>query len=124
MHHNYPNMFTVFGPGSTFPSAPVGIEHHVEWVAGCIEYMREHHLEVIEAKAEAEAGWMDRLSKEADKTLVPLADSWITGSNIPGKKRQVLVFIGHFGRYRKLVDGIAADGYPGFRFEARRALAA
>jgi cation diffusion facilitator CzcD-associated flavoprotein CzcO len=118
MNHQFPNMLTIFGPGSTFPNAPIGIEHHVEWIADCIRHMREHGLDVIEPDAHAEAGWMERLNKEADKTLVPLADSWLTGANIPGKKRQVLVFIGHFGRYRKLVDGIAAQGYTGFTFEA------
>jgi cation diffusion facilitator CzcD-associated flavoprotein CzcO len=124
MNHNFPNMFTVFGPGSTFPNAPIGIEHHVEWIAGCIQHMRDHGLDVVEPDASAEAGWMERLNREADKTLVPLADSWLTGANVPGKKRQVLVFIGHFGRYRKLVDGVAADGYTGFNFDSGQVLAA
>jgi hypothetical protein len=117
-------MFTVYGPGSTFPNAPIGIEHHVDWVTDCIRHMRERDLDTIEALAEAEDQWVERLGNEAGKTLVPLADSWFTGANVPGKKRQVLLFLGHFGNYRKLVDGVAEDGYPGFQFHAGRALAA
>jgi len=115
-NNKFPNLFTIFGPGSTFPNAPVGIEHHVQWIADCIVHARENGMDIIEADAEAEEGWMERLRTEADKTLVPLADSWLTGANVPGKKRQVLVFIGHFGRYRKLVDDVAARGYDGFSF--------
>lgn len=116
----FPNLFTIFGPGSTFPNAPVGIEHHVDWVADCIRHMRQHGADVVEAAPEAEDAWMDRLRGEADKTLVPLADSWLTGANIPGKRRQVLIFIGHFGQYRKLVDEVATNGYQGFAFASHR----
>jgi len=119
----FPNLFTIFGPGSTFPNAPVGIEHHVEWISDCIAQAREQGTEIVEADAEAEAGWMERLRSEADKTLVPLADSWLTGANVPGKRRQVLIFIGHFGRYRKLVDDVAARSYEGFSFRRARAKA-
>jgi hypothetical protein len=81
--------------------------------------MRDHDLDVIEAETEAEAAWMDRLREEAHRTLVPLADSWFTGANVPGKLRQVLVFIGHFGRYRKIVDDVGEHGYDGFAFRTR-----
>lgn len=117
-NNRFPNLFTIFGPGSTFPNAPVGIEHHVDWIADCISHARRNDMQIVEADPDAEEGWMERLRTEADKTLVPLADSWLTGANVPGKKRQVLVFIGHFGRYRKLVDDVAVRGYDGFSFRA------
>jgi cyclohexanone monooxygenase len=79
--------------------------------------MGEHRLDVIEAEAEAEERGLERLGNEAKKTLVPLADSWFTGATVPGKRRQVLLFLGHFGHYRALVDKVAEDGYPGFKLD-------
>ena len=40
----FPNLFTITGPGSpsVLMNMPVAIEYHVDWIADCIEYVREH----------------------------------------------------------------------------------
>ena len=59
---------------------------------------------------------MNYVDDESVKTLIPLADSsWFTGGNVPGKHRSALIFFGDFGKYRRRVDNVAADGYVGFR---------
>jgi cation diffusion facilitator CzcD-associated flavoprotein CzcO len=119
----FPNMFTITGPGSTFGNQPVGIEHHVEWISDTIAYMRERRYDLVEAEPAAEGEWVERLQRNTGRTVIPLADSWYTGSNIPGKEQRVLIEFGNFGRYRRDVDQIVRNGYTGFRFERRAGLA-
>lgn len=119
----FPNMFTITGPGSTFGNQPVGIEHHVEWISDLIQYMRARKYDVIEAEPDAEDRWVERLQSNTGRTLIPLADSWLTGANIPGKPRRVLIEFGNFGSYRRDVDEVIRNGYAGFKFERRTGLA-
>jgi cyclohexanone monooxygenase/acetone monooxygenase len=46
---------------------------------------------------------------------VPKTDSWYIGSNIPGKPRRLLSYIGGVGTYRQKRQEEAATGYPTFR---------
>src|SRR6218665_689964 len=112
----FPNLFTITGPGSpsVFSNPLVSIEQHVEWITGCITYLRERRLERIEATAEAEEGWVAHVKEVADRTLYPLANSWYMGANIPGKTRVLMPYAGGVGAYRKKCEDIAAQGYEGF----------
>jgi acetone monooxygenase (methyl acetate-forming) len=40
--------------------------------------------------------------------------SWYLGSNIEGKPRRLLSYIGGVGSFNKQCDELAAKGYPGF----------
>jgi cyclohexanone monooxygenase len=117
MTAGFPNLFIVTGPGSpsVLVNMIVGIEQHVEWIADCIEYMREHRFETIEADPAAEDNWVRHVNEEADKTLFVQANSWYLGANVPGKPRVFLPYVGGIGRYRKKCDEVAAKGYEGFR---------
>ena len=48
-------------------------------------------------------------------TLMTRSNSWYLGANVPGKPRVFMPFVGGIGRYRAICDGVAADGYRGFR---------
>jgi cation diffusion facilitator CzcD-associated flavoprotein CzcO len=111
---NFPNMFTVVGPGAMLGNYPISMEHHVEWIETCIRYLTEHGFKTIEASASAEREWMERLEREASHTLIWLADSWYTGANIPGKPRATYFYFGNFARYRSLCEEAATNGYVGF----------
>ena len=43
MTHNFPNFFTVTGPGSpsVLSNMLPTIEHHVDWISECLCYLRE-----------------------------------------------------------------------------------
>ncbi|WNG46974.1 NAD(P)/FAD-dependent oxidoreductase [Archangium minus] len=112
----FPNLFTITGPGSpsVFSNTIVSIEQHVDWIADCITYLREHRLERIEATVEAEDSWVAHARELVERTLFPLADSWYIGANIPGKPRVFMPYIGGVGAYRKKCDAVAAQGYEGF----------
>lgn len=112
----FPNMFMLTGPQSpsVLINMMVSIEQHVEWVADCIDYLREHHLEAFEATAEAEEFWSQQCRAIADMSLLTKTDSWYMGANIEGKPRGFLAFAGGVGLYRIICDDIAERGYEGF----------
>ncbi|MGH3757475.1 flavin-containing monooxygenase [Actinophytocola sp.] len=110
----FPNLFMVQGPGSTFGNQVVAIEHHVDWIAGCITDIRTRGAVTIEARPEAEASWSAQMLAAAEESLVVHADSWWNGANIPGKVRSIVFFPGSFRHYRKTCDRIADEGYAGF----------
>lgn len=92
----------------------VSIEQHVEWIADCIQYMREHGVETIEAKAEAEEGWSKHCREVADSTLYTKTDSWYTGANIADKPLGFPIYLGGVGPYRQICNEVADKGYEGF----------
>ena len=123
MTAGFPNLFIVTGPGSpsVLVNMIIGIEQHVDWIADCIQYLREHGLDTVEADLDAEDRWVEHVNQEADKTLFPRANSWYIGANIPGKPRVFLPYVGGIGRYRKRCDEVAANGYEGFSFRGHAA---
>jgi cation diffusion facilitator CzcD-associated flavoprotein CzcO len=113
----FPNMFTITGPGSpsVLTNMPTNIEQHVEWISDCIEYMKERDLDRIEATAEAEDAWVERVNEAADRTLLPLAkSSWYLGANVPGKPRVFMPYAGGFASYAQRCDEVAENDYEGF----------
>ncbi len=112
----FPNLFHITGPGSpsVLSNMIVSIEQHVDWIADCLAFLRDHGCTAIEATVEAEDAWVEHVNMVADMTLYPLANSWYVGANIPGKPRVFMPYIGGVGNYRKKCDEVAADGYAGF----------
>ena len=76
--------------------------------------LREHGQLSIEASQEAEDAWVRHNTEAGDATLYPLANSWYMGSNVPGKPRMLMPYIGGVGVYRQECDDIVADNYRGF----------
>ena len=116
----FPNLFTITGPGSpsVFSNMMVSIEQHVDWIADCLRYLRERNLLEIDATEEAESSWVDHVRTVGDATLYPRANSWYMGSNVPGKPRVLMPYIGGVGVYRQECDEIAKGDYKGFALSA------
>ena len=112
----FPNMFTITGPGS--PSVKtqmiVAIEQHLDWIADCLDTMRQRGMTRIEPTADAERDWVRHVNDVADSTLYPLANSWYVGANIPGKPRVFMPYVGGFASYKKRCDTVAENDYEGF----------
>ena len=102
------------GPGSpsVLSNMAVSIEQHVDWVADCLEDMREEGFETIEPTPLAEAGWNQHVQDCAAITLHPTANSWYMGANVPGKPRVFLPYIGGVDAYRQACDEVVAQGLP------------
>jgi cyclohexanone monooxygenase len=113
----FPNLFTITGPGS--PSVLTNmlptIEQHVEWIADCLVHLRARGLRRIEAESAAEDAWVAHGADVAGATLRGTCSSWYAGSNIPGKPRVFMPYIGGFPAYVERCVEVVARGYDGFR---------
>jgi cyclohexanone monooxygenase len=121
----FPNLFLVTGPGSpsVLSNMVMSIEQHVEWIADCINDLRRGGSASIEATERAQDDWVDRVREVAAGTLFPQAPSWYMGSNIAGKPKVFMVYVGGLNDYRARCTEIARNGYAGFElrsFEAHR----
>lgn len=114
----FPNLFTVTGPGSpsVLANVIVAIEQHVEWIADCLRYLIDNQRSTIETTADAVEGWVAHVNEVAEGTMyvAPDCNSWYLGSNIEGKARVFMPYVGGLGRYRQRCDDVAANGYEGF----------
>jgi cyclohexanone monooxygenase len=54
------------------------------------------------------------VNEVASGTLYPLAKSWYTGANVPGKPRIFMPYVGGVGEFRRRCDEVAEHGYQGF----------
>jgi len=114
----FPNLFVITGPGSpsVLSNMVPSIEQHVEWIADCLVFSRQHKYSTVEATPDAENGWVSHVNAVANSTLFPLANSWYVGANVPGKPRIFMPYIGGVGAYKQRCDAVAAAGYEGFTF--------
>jgi cyclohexanone monooxygenase len=121
--HGFPNLFVITGPQSpsVLSNMPVAIEQNVEWIAGLIEYMRGHDLDVAEPAREAEDKWVAHHDEVAAATLLLGTDSWWVGANIPGKPRTLYPYVGGVGPFRVICQEVAEKGYEGLELTRHEA---
>jgi cation diffusion facilitator CzcD-associated flavoprotein CzcO len=112
----FPNLFNTQGPGSpgVFATMVTGIEHQSDWIVDCMEWMRDHGHTRIEARSDAQSEWGNVVADAAEGSLRSKCDSWYTGSNIPGKHRVFMPYIGGFPAYCDTCSDVAGDDYRGF----------
>ncbi len=117
MVHGYPNMLTTavpLAPSAALCNMTTCLQHQTEWISEAIRHMRAHGKSVIEPTAEGEAAWVAHHDELADANLISKTNSWYVGSNVPGKPRRVLSYVGGVGAYREATLEAAAAGYKGF----------
>jgi cation diffusion facilitator CzcD-associated flavoprotein CzcO len=114
--HGYPNLFTTaapLAPSAALCNMTTCLAQQADWISNCIRYMRENNLNVIEPTKEFEDQWVAHHDEIANQTLVTKTDSWYMGSNVKGKPRRLLSYIGGVGAYKQKCDEVAAAGYRG-----------
>jgi hypothetical protein len=114
----FPNLFLITGPGSPSVLSNVlpSIEFHVEWIDRCLAFLDGR---TIEATEEAEDEWVEHVRECAERTIMTKADNWYLGANVPGKPRVFFAYAGGLPHYEARCTEIAANGYSGFRVQAR-----
>ena len=126
MMAGFPNLFMIAGANG--PSALANFvilnEQNADWICDCIEHMAAHGHRSIEPTAEAEARYMAVVSEIAGRSLMPKANTWYVGANIPGKPRFFPIFAGGLGRYREMCGEAASSGYRDFVFDLGEAATA
>ncbi|MFU8815066.1 MAG: flavin-containing monooxygenase [Pseudomonadales bacterium] len=111
----FPNLLMLYGPQSpcAFCNGPTCAELQGDWVVDCLTHLRAAGRTRITATPAAADAWNRHMDDVAARSLLPLADSWYMGANIPGKRRQMLFHPG-VQEYMSLCNASAASGYAGF----------
>ena len=119
--NGFPNLVYLYGPQSPsgFCNGPTCAEVQGDWVVELISHLAQRGITRIEATAEAEQGWRDKVHGIASMTLFPRADSWYMGANIPGKPREMLNWPGGLQQYMAECRLVAEGGYRGFALDGK-----
>ncbi|MEG3123650.1 flavin-containing monooxygenase [Sphingomonas sp. GB1N7] len=119
MMEGFPNLFMIAGANG--PSALANFiilnEQNADWICDCIAHLRANGHRTIEATREAEDAYMTLVTDIANRSLMPKANTWYVGANIPGKPRFFPIFAGGLTKYRELCAEAAAAGYRGFTLD-------
>lgn len=112
----FPNLLCMYGPQSptAFAIGPRLAECQGEWIVSCLNNMKHRKQTKIDALSAAEAKWRAETNAITNATLISKADTWYMGTNIPGKPREVLNYMGGLPLYTKILETCAANGYDGF----------
>jgi cyclohexanone monooxygenase len=112
----FPNFWMITGPGSpsVLSNMMISIEQHVDWIADAMTWARERGVNALDPTPDAEDEWTAHVDEVGHTTLYPSANSWYMGSNVVGKPRVFLPYIGGVGVYREECDAVAAKDYDGF----------
>ena len=120
MTSGFPNLYTITGPQSpsVLTNMITSIEYHVDWISRLLADMQAKGQTKVDVRPESEEWWVKANNDLASFTLMPQANSWYMGANIPGKERVFLPFVGGHNTYTQICEGIAIAGnYHGFTFE-------
>jgi cation diffusion facilitator CzcD-associated flavoprotein CzcO len=117
--HKFPNLFFV-GPQGVAGNFPRCAERANEWIAECIRDMKSSGLERIEATEAAEQEWLDMINETVKGTILKDAESWIWGSNVPGKARAFAAYLLPMHTYRNTLNDVARSGYEGFELTGQK----
>lgn len=118
--HGYPNLFMTgapLAPSAALCNMPTCLQQQGDWIAGCIGYALRGGKRIVEVTQDFEDRWVKHHDEVAAATLVVKTDSWYMGSNVEGKPRRLLSYIGGVGNFNRQCDELAANGYPGFSMQ-------
>ncbi|RAL09279.1 uncharacterized protein BO97DRAFT_427550 [Aspergillus homomorphus CBS 101889] len=103
----FPNLFFTYGPQSPTARAngPVISEIQSEWIIKTMLFMREQGPATIDARPEMEAEWARRTNEACYRTLLSRNQiTWYMGSNVPGKRRKALNYMGGLPKYQGFLE--------------------
>ena len=112
----FPNLFMITGPGSPSVLASMiqAIEQHVDWLADCMGHMRDIGAATIEPKVSDEDAWVEHVNDVSTVSLRSTCSSWYVGTNIPGRPRVFMPYIGGFPVYVQKCNEVMNGGFEGF----------
>ncbi|KAF4993393.1 hypothetical protein FGRMN_6522 [Fusarium graminum] len=113
----FPNMLYVYGPLSpcSYATGPAVVESQANWIVDTMRKMKAQGATRIDATTEAEAEWKQKVETIHAYTLRDqIEGSWYLGLNVPGKKREVLLWGGGLPAYRKEIWDAIVPEWKGF----------
>ena len=118
MVHKFPNLFLTaapLSPGAALCNAPTCLQHQVEWITDCIQFLENNQRNTIEPTLEQQDHWVAHHDEAASTSLLAKTRSWYTGANVDGKPKRLLAYAGGVNVYREHCDAVAAQAYADFR---------
>ena len=114
MCHHFPNFFFPGGPHGAAGNNPRYSGDQSEFIAGLLDYAREHGHTIVEAPARLEQDWTYTVNTEAARRSSFTQESYFYGANVPGKARRFL--LNPLGRpmLLKLMEAAVKSDYEGF----------
>jgi cation diffusion facilitator CzcD-associated flavoprotein CzcO len=115
MTTGFPNFFfinSVQSPSALF-SPPLLGDYQIGYMLRLIAALKDVGGETVEPTSDAEMEWCTIISEAVEQTLLPRANSWWLGANIPGKARRPVTFIGGFVAYKRHAEE-ALEGLKDF----------
>jgi cyclohexanone monooxygenase len=111
MSNGFPNLFLLDGPHSpaAFFQPVLLVEYQSKWVGRLIQHLESDGTSGIEPTPEVEDAWARHVNDVANQTLIPQANSWYMGANIPGKHREALFYLGGIGEYMQWCEEAISD---------------
>ncbi|PPJ49627.1 hypothetical protein CBER1_02192 [Cercospora berteroae] len=110
-----PNLFMAYGPQAptSFANGPPIIEIQIDLIAQMIQKCQAEQSSSISTDHAAVESWAQEVRDIGNKTLYPTADSWYMGANIPGKPREMLLYLGGMDTYAQKCRA-AIESWTGF----------
>lgn len=120
MVNRFPNLFMVAQIGSPGIRSQVlnSIEQHVEWLSELLTDVRRRGIHQVEATATSEERWTKHVAELAARSLQATHDTQYWGTNIPGKPRVYLSYLGGSNRYRQICDEVRHGDWIGIELRA------
>ncbi len=114
MCRHFPNFFFPGGPHGAAGNNPRYGGDQVDFIAGLLDYAREHGYSRIEVPATLEQEWSDMVNTEAARRSSFTEKSYFYGTNIPGKARRFL--LNPLGRPKllEMMEVAVKNNYEGF----------
>ena len=97
------------------------IEQHVDWLADCLGHMRDSGASSIESLQDDEDAWVAHVNDVSTVSLRSTCSSWYVGTNIPGRPRVFMPYIGGFPIYVQKCNEVMSNGFDGFVLEGASA---
>lgn len=115
----FPNFYMIGGPlsPSVLSNVVATNEFQVDWIADLIGEARRQGKTLVKTTDHAQKSWRDKVEKAATNNEWSKTDSWYVGTNVPGKRKQILTYTGGIGRYRRYCDEERSNGFASFKFE-------
>ena len=118
MTAGFPNMFMTTGPGS--PSVLFNMvlqnEYHIDWIIKAIKFIEKNNFKSISTTVEQEKKWTQLVDDIGGQTLFTKSNSWYMGSNVPGKARKILLYLGGWPAYDKICNEVIESNYKDYEF--------
>jgi cyclohexanone monooxygenase len=112
----FPNLFMITGPGSPSVLASMiqAIEQHVDWMLDCMAHLRDVGAATVEPIQNYEDEWIEHVNEVSKVSLRSTCSSWYVGTNIAGRPRVFMPYIGGFPVYVQKCNEVMSRGFEGF----------